>query len=190
MADFIQAYDITMKIEGGYSNNPFDKGGETYKGISRKFHPEWSGWITVDKYHSENIHLMNDQLNNDTNLQILVKDFYKKEYWDTLSLNNVVEQKIAQELFDTAINMGIGVASVFLQRSLNVTNRNGKDYTDLKIDGKIGPKTLAILNYHPRPKDVLKTLNVLQGEKYIAICEANPAQEIFFSGWLNRVFEN
>lgn len=36
-----------LKKEGRYSNNPSDQGGETYCGISRKFHPGWVGWPTV-----------------------------------------------------------------------------------------------------------------------------------------------
>lgn len=29
--------------EGGYSNDPIDLGGETYKGIARNAHPNWQG---------------------------------------------------------------------------------------------------------------------------------------------------
>ena len=36
MADFRLAYKKIEAAEGGYVNDPDDKGGETYKGISRK----------------------------------------------------------------------------------------------------------------------------------------------------------
>jgi lysozyme family protein len=189
MANFLLSYTATMKVEGGYSNNPTDKGGETYKGISRKMHPEWTGWNIIDKYSTANVYLLNEQLNGDNNLQLLVQDFYKREFWDALKLGEVNNQKIATELFDTAVNMGTGTAALFLQRALNVSNINNKDYADLKLDGQIGAKTLTALNDHPAPNIVFKLLNILQGAKYIAICEANPSQEIFLKGWLTRVFE-
>lgn len=39
MADFDKAHLEVMGNEGGYANNPVDAGGETYKGIARKFWP-------------------------------------------------------------------------------------------------------------------------------------------------------
>jgi lysozyme family protein len=49
MAHFKTAYALTMGHEGIYSNNPKDRGGETYKGIARKFHPSWEGWKAIDR---------------------------------------------------------------------------------------------------------------------------------------------
>lgn len=47
--NFLKSYDILIKHEGGYVNDPDDKGGETYKGIARKFNPDWKGWKIIDK---------------------------------------------------------------------------------------------------------------------------------------------
>jgi lysozyme family protein len=35
MAEFKTAFEVTMKAEGGYVNDPDDPGGETYKGSAR-----------------------------------------------------------------------------------------------------------------------------------------------------------
>jgi lysozyme family protein len=48
VAIFRISYDLTNQIEGGYVNDPDDKGGETYRGIARKKHPSWRGWYKVD----------------------------------------------------------------------------------------------------------------------------------------------
>lgn len=184
MADFKKAYEIVRAHEGGYANDPNDRGGETYKGIARKSFPNWPGWNIVDYYKKLG---KITSLNRDAGLQEQVESFYKKNFWDILRLSMVQNQSIANELFDTGVNMGVGVAALFLQRSLNVTNRQGKDYNDLQLDGSIGAVTLSVLNNHNRPLDVLKTLNILQGAKYVSICEANPSQEVFYSGWLKRV---
>ena len=49
MADFNQAFDITMGHEGGYANNKLDTGGETYRGVSRNNWPDWEGWRLIDR---------------------------------------------------------------------------------------------------------------------------------------------
>ncbi|MGQ0440576.1 putative peptidoglycan-binding domain-containing protein [Bacillus sp. B-TM1] len=37
-------------------------------------------------------------------------------------------------------------------------------------------------------KVMLKILNIMQGQRYIEICERNPTQEQFFYGWIsNRI---
>jgi lysozyme family protein len=173
-----------MAHEGGYANHVNDTGGETWKGIARKKHPDWPGWVLVDKAKQGDFPA---NLHSIAGLQDLVESFYKVKFWDHLKLDQVNNQKIANELFDTSVNMGQGVAALFLQRSLNVSNRNGKDYPDLQVDGNIGPVTITTLNGHPRQEQVYKLLNALQGAKYIGICEANPSQEIFLTSWLSRV---
>lgn len=185
MADFKIAYKITNAFEGGYVNDPIDKGGETYKGIARKKNPQWKGWKIVDELKAQRN--FPDNLKNHKLLNDLVPDFFKEVFWDTNNLDAVNNQAIANEMYDTGVNAGSGYAAISLQRALNVTNMNGKLYGDLKVDGNIGPVTVNCLNNHPRIYNVLKALNVLQGAKYIDICEANPTQERFFHGWMERV---
>lgn len=187
MADFKTAYKITMAHEGGYANNPNDSGGETWKGIARKKHPDWPGWGVVDHYKNKIKTGFPNTLATAPGLQAEVESFYKVVFWDYLKLDQIKDQRIANELFDTAVNMGQGVAALFIQRALNVSNRNGKDYPDLQVDGSVGGITVNAVNNHPRPDQLLKLLNTLQGAKYIAICEANPSQEIFLNSWLSRV---
>lgn len=190
MADFLKAYNTTKRHEGGYSNNPKDRGGETYKGISRKNFPLWLGWVLIDSHKTKKGNtttIIERELLADQALDALVISFYKSVFWDALSLDQVSNQPIANELFDTSVNMGVGTAAIYLQRSLNVLNRNGKDYADLMLDGKVGLRTIQVLNQHKKPEAVLKVLNCLQGAKYVSICEANPSQEDFMFGWLERV---
>lgn len=186
MADFTIAYNLTRQYEGGYSNNPYDTGGETYKGIARKHQSRWKGWKIVDKMRKQPNFPKN--LDNITELQQLVHDLYKKDYWDSMKLDDANDQLIANEMFDTGVNMGIGRAGIFLQRILNVANKGETYYLNLKVDGQVGRKTIAALNSHPYPKNILAGLNALKGAQYITICENNPSQEVFFNGWMKRVF--
>jgi lysozyme family protein len=154
MADFIQAYQVTLAHEGGYSNNPQDSGGETYKGIARKYHSDWVGWHIIDQLKKN----ANFPKNLDDNkpLQDLVMGFYKKEFWDKMKLDSVTDQRIANEMFDTAVNMGLNTAGRFLQRVLNVSNKGEQYYPNLKVDGIIGLGTITALNKHPMPDTYLK----------------------------------
>jgi len=185
MADFKIAYDIVRKNEGGYANNPKDRGGETYKGIARKIFPSWSGWIYVDAFKPRPG--FPKSLEKSEALQAAVLSFYENEFWKKMSLDTIIPQDICNELFDTAVNMGVGTAGLFLQRALNVTNKQGALYGDLKLDGVIGPKTVSYVNIHPNKKGLLTILRSLQGARYVEICEHNPSQEIWMNGWLERV---
>lgn len=186
MADFSLAYKLTGLIEGGYANNPSDKGGETYEGVARASNPTWQGWGIIDAYKTKPDFPKN--LDGDASLQAAVKSFFQANYWDSLKLNMVNEQRIANELYDIAVNMGTTVPMHFLQRALNISNRNEKDYKDILDDGSMGTLTLRMLNNHPRPLQILKIVTTLQGAKYITICEANKTQEIFLTSWIDRAF--
>lgn len=188
MATFSIAYEETASNEGNYANDPDDTGAETWRGISRKFEASWPGWLIVDKLRQHPDFPNNLAANGD--LQTLVLAKYKSNYWDALNLDFVKHQKVANELFDTAVNMGVGRAALFFQRVLNVMNRKGTLFQDLKLDAQVGPKTVAVFNgLTVQDKEyVWRLLNCLQGEKYISICEANPTQEKFMRSWASRVF--
>ena len=86
--------------------------------------------------------------------------------------------------------MGLDIAALFLQHSLNVLNRNGVDYPAIKEDAKIGPVTVGYLNSHKNPSNVYKVLNCLQGSRYVDLCKANRRNEKFMNSWLSRVSLN
>lgn len=175
-----QMLDELYEKEGGYTNHPADRGGPTNKGITEQVARAY-GYSGDMKAIPEAI----------------VKEIYKQLYWKRPGFDKINQgmPKVAEELFDTGVNMGPKVAAVMLQRCLNVLNRGGNDYPDIKADGDIGPMTLSVLarlaNYRgtfEAEKMLVKALNVLQGCRYISIAEANPSQEAFEWGWLaNRV---
>jgi lysozyme family protein len=184
-ANFDLAFNITMGIEGGYANDQADTGGETYRGISRKNFPSWHGWTLIDEYKKNSGFVQ--LLAKDSALQQFLRDFYKANFWDVLNLDNCINQSIANEMFDTAVNMGTGIAASFLQISLDATDGKTEEFADIAIDRQIGPATMEALNGHPRPGEVLKLINCLQGSRYVDIVKANPKQKRFMRSWLSRV---
>jgi len=186
MAVFYNAYVETMNHEGVYSNDTDDFGGETYKGISRTFNPSWAGWIIIDLKKGY-IDFPNNIESNE--LEPYVKEFYKLKYWDKLNLDNMKYQEVAEELFDTAVNMGVERSAKFFQETINLLNRNEKNYSDISVDGELGRMSFNAFNLI-QEKDIstfLKIINVLQGSHYINQMRKNKSQEKFARGWFNRV---
>jgi lysozyme family protein len=191
MANFDIAHKLTQSAEGGYSNVSTDSGKETYRGVSRVMWPNWAGWVIIDQYklvaHLNTGDFIPIAWKRGAELDGLVNAFYKTQFWDVNKLDQVNNQPIANELFDSGVNMGTGIAAKFLQEALNLLNRNQKDYSDIAEDGKIGNITLGLANSYPYQGALLKTLNGLQFMRYVSICESDPAQENNFRGWLSRV---
>ncbi len=188
MAIFYEAYEITLKHEGGYVNDPDDVGGETYKGVARAYYPSWPGWAIIDNAKSHPN--FPDNLANDSELNRMIKEFYKANYWDRFWGDQIMSQSVTNELFDTAVNMGVSRAIKFLQTALNLLNRNQINYPDIIEDGAFGNNTMNALNsylYMDKEDYLLKIMNILQGMHYINYMKRSPAQEKFARGWLKRV---
>ncbi|MFI7916791.1 glycoside hydrolase family 108 protein, partial [Acinetobacter baumannii] len=125
------------------------------------------------------------------------KSIYKKQYWlePRFDQVNALSPSVAEELLDTGVNCGPNFAKPLLQRALNLLNNQGKaGWPDLKVDGVYGSATLGALKTYlsKRGKEgekvLVRVLNIMQGQRYIEICERNPKQEQFFYGWIaNRI---
>ena len=192
MAEFKEAYDKTMGHEGGYVHDPQDVGGETYKGVARAYNPGWYGWSMIDEEKGRAD--FPNCLRRDEELKDAVYDFYKDKYWD-VNLLDSFPQAIANEMFDTGVNMGIGRAAKFLQESLNYLNRNESLFNDLVVDGDIGSATMKALSKVVHVTRQLKNdehilltmLNVCQGRHYMKYMTKSQIQEKYARGWFRRV---
>lgn len=137
MAKFDIEFDKVIKAEGGYINDPDDNGGETYLGISRKFNPQWRGWVYIDEVKKENKNVSNTKLTSllkaNDRITELAKSLYKNMYWDILELDDIPSQDIAHELFDTCVNCGAARAICIAQQVIGMTV-TGKWSDDLKYN--------------------------------------------------------
>ena len=198
MNSFQTTFQKTSQHEGGYSNHADDRGGETYKGIARKFWPKWEGWKVIDIYKTKYAGKeLNQELDKNIGVQGFVRQFYFENYWLPLQCE-AFDQPVADELFDTAVNQGKLKAGSYLQKALNKLNRNQKDYPDVMEDGKIGHKTIQAYKaymtterFASRNKEkliswLIKWLNYYQLKTYDQITYKDPAQEVFIPGWTER----
>lgn len=182
---FEDAFKIVLGFEGGYVNDPADRGGETNYGITYNTlnNAKNKGWIPF------NVTIQNIKLEH-------AKIIYRKGYWDAVQADSL-PHPLDLIMFDSAVNHGPGAAVKLLQKSLNALLR----YTELKVDGIIGPLTLRAVNDYvglgstpgtpPNSNIRYLCIDVLLNrvELYSSIVNSNKSQEKFLKGWLNRVLK-
>ncbi|MES2020726.1 MAG: glycosyl hydrolase 108 family protein [Pseudomonadota bacterium] len=171
--------DTVLDREGGYVNHPADRGGETRFGIT----------AAVARANGYGGPMRNFPLER-------ARALYRQLYWEAPRFDAIADlaPHLAAELFDSGVTMGPAVAAAFLQRALNALNRGATDYPDMSVDGRIGAVTLAALAAFLKRRGaggeavLLKAIEALQGERYVALAESRPANEAFLYGWLaNRI---
>jgi lysozyme family protein len=111
--DFDDCFRRLIDHEGGYVDNNSDPGGETKFGVSKRAYPD----LDIKNLSIEQ-----------------AKAIYKRDYWDRAKCD-LLPSVVAFQVFDTAVNSGIGQSIRFLQRAAGVAD-----------DGQVGPMTLAAIN--------------------------------------------
>ncbi len=178
MADFKQAISKVLKNEGGYVDNPNDLGGTTNFGISLRF------LQTIDKMATK------ETIKNLTLEK--AEDLYYKYFWLPNKYDKINSQRVANKVFDTAVNMGSTVANKLLQRALNVCIRNHN--SPFVEDGIIGSITINETNnitgvIEHEDRFFILVYQLLQKERYASIVANKNNQVIFLKGWLKRAEE-
>lgn len=166
MADFQSAVAKVLSHEGGLSNDPLDRGGMTAFGISALAHPDCADAIRAGAFTLED-----------------AKEVYRREYWDKVAGGMINDQWIAEEVFDCAVNQGVGFASRMLQLCLAALG------VPIIVDGKIGPKTAAHVNGYRYPDALLTLFRYYRVERYLNIVKNDSTQGKYLAGWLRRVGE-
>lgn len=184
-----EAWPVLSVIEGDYSNDPNDTGGETFRGIARKKNPNWVGWTRVDALRSDPA--FPGTALADAGLNQMVVDFYRAEFWTRVGADDM-PPALALDVFDCGVNCGQGAAVKMLQRVLNVMNKGGVLYADISADGQWGPGSRAALDGYLRTRGDLSLLivafNCLQGAHYVECAERREANETYAFGWFkNRI---
>ena len=181
----------TLGDEGGYSNHHDDRGGETYRGISRKAWPDWEGWRIIDAAKGVMPNAgpkgLDAYLATQPALDQFVESFYRANFWPAWM--DKLPPALAIEVFDASVNHGTSRAARMLQHAINLLNGNGKTTADIAEDGKPGPATLAALDAVTSKRGldvVLKCFKLLRGRLFIELCEKDSSQEAFLVGWLNN----
>ena len=140
MAAFDQAFEIVVGHEGGFTDNPKDKG-------------NWDSGVIGQGNLKGTMHGISAAAYPGLDIKSLslddCKDIYKRDYW-TKAGCDLLDPGLALIVFDAAVNNGVGAAVRWLQAAVGVT-----------ADGVIGPNTRAAIER----ADPLATLVEVHGQR-------------------------
>lgn len=151
--------------EGGYVNDPVDKGGATNMGVTV------ATWRQVG-YDKDG----DGDIDGDDVKLLTKKDFEAvlKKYWDRWKADKIENQSIANILVDWV--WGSGVWGIKIpQRILGVVE-----------DGIVGEKTLCVLNARNQ-KELFNEIFLARVKFLNDIVKRDPSQKRFIKGWINRL---
>lgn len=157
MANFSKALEKTLRWEGGRVDNPLDYGGRTAYGITQK---TYNQYFTGDVWNIE---------------PHQVAYIYKIGYWNKIKGDLIIDQDIAELLFDFAVNSGVRTASKKIQILVGV-----------EADGIIGKQTIEAINKANSGR-LFRMLFDVRVAYYKLIVQKNPSQKVFLRGWMNRL---
>ena len=95
---FDRAFEIVIGAEGGYSNDPKDRGGETKYGISKRAYP----YLDIPSLTLDD-----------------AKRIYRRDYWEFVA-GDALPWPLNCFVFDAAVNQGVSPAIRLLQTALGV----------------------------------------------------------------------
>jgi lysozyme family protein len=154
-----KSFQMVLKSEGGFVNNPKDPGGMTNLGVTKKV---WEEFVGREVDEAEMRALTPE----------LVKPLYKKNYWDKIKADQL-PIGVDYAAYDLAVNSGTGKAAKYLQRIAGVPD-----------DGVIGPKSMeAIQSCDPE-----QTVDAICDMR-LEFLKKLPNWETFGKGWGIRVKE-
>ena len=166
MADISKLVPHILQWEGGFVNDPLDKGGATKYGVTL------DTWKAVGKDKDGDGDIDSDDI------KILsVDDFMmvlKKYYWDRWQADRIDSQSIANFLVDWVYNSG-SYGIKIPQKLLGVDD-----------DGDVGDLTIEAIN-KAHPYLLFLQLTDARREFVHDIVKNNPKQARFLQGWLNRI---
>lgn len=182
MADFNKAFDVSSGATGGYFT--ITEGVEVYRGIDRRFHPAWDGWKIIDalRFAASDEEELQMMLAQNKKLKEKVRTWFKQVYWDRFSGDRIPNQDIAEELFESSIELGVERAVNCLQKSLNLLTAGCAEKVRTIEDGRLGQETLHALEICLKTDGsgyLLNVMRILQALHYISRMKQNPEQDLF-----------
>lgn len=179
MAQFESALNFIIPNEGGFSDDAADPGGVTNHGISLRFLKGLDESVLkkakiFGPADAETIRALTpEQAGN----------LYRLCFWEAAPFPKIINQKLANYIFDMAINHGLAQAVKLTQRAICACQKT-RDY--VIDDGVLGPKTLAGIN---QASFMLMPALIAERESFVRfLVQRNPELRRFLDGWLNRSY--
>lgn len=166
-----------VAIEGGYSNNPADPGGETNHGVTVQ--------VARDAGYTGPMRELPKEF---------AQQMYARDYIERPNFHRVIAMSpaVGEKLVDAGVNAGPGRSARWFQQSLNHLSRGGADFPLVAVDGQIGAKSLAAYKALERKRGrakscelTLKLLDAQQGAHYMSL-----NKPMFIVGWTDNRLGN
>lgn len=166
MAQFKPLAQFILSFEGGFVNNPNDRGGATNRGV------------TISTWKAQGYDKNGDGVIDVKDLRLITADdatqIMRNNYWNRWHADDIHDQSIANSLVDWVWASGRN-GIVIPQRMLGVT-----------ADGIVGKKTITALNAQD-PRLFFSRLQKRRLQFIENIIKAHPNQALFRNGWIRRV---
>lgn len=197
MAEFKPAFELSKHNEGGYVNDPLDAGGETYRGISRVYEPNWNGWAVIDSLKQQKGGTIPKFFTSEA-LDNLAAPFYKQKYWNGIAGDTIKTQLVANQLYDHTLS---GLPRT-VQMIKDILNKSFK--ANFVLNNTMTPEVIAKLNavdqkiFFDTFKEYRKAMFVYSAAQlpadhplysFFYKFNKNPkaSNAKFLTGWMNRV---
>ena len=167
MANFKEAFDLMIVHEGGYVNDPLDSGGETNLGITDKLDGKADGLIDIDNNGTGDVAVS----------KLSIEDaaiIYRTKFWNPIKGDLINNQKVANSIFDFAVNAGVRTSVKLAQRVVGVND-----------DGIIGVDSIEAINSFDAEL-FIPLFTIAKVKRYIEICKKKETNKKFFFGWIDR----
>lgn len=164
-------------VEGGYSNNPADPGGETNHGVTVQ--------VARDAGYTGPMRELPKEF---------AQQIYARDYIERPNFHRVIAMSpaVGEKLVDAGVNAGPGRSARWFQQALNHLSRGGADFPMVAVDGQIGAQTLAAYQALERKRGrtkacelTLKLLDAQQGAHYMGL-----NKPMFIVGWADTRLGN
>lgn len=153
--------------EGGFVDDPHDKGGATKYGITAATLGEWRKY---GRYATR------EEVKNLEKSEAI--EIYGAFYLIRPGISQIKDDRLQELVFDAGVHHGVRRAIKWLQRIASVND-----------DGVIGPITLSVVNNYFDPRKLRRGFMLLREDFVDAILQNDPSQQKFADGWHNRLNE-
>ena len=163
------------KIEGGWADDPADRGGKTNRGVTE------ATWVNYWRSRNQRPPCSIQDASERQTKQVLHDEYWIKSKCD--KVGEVSSAYLAAHLFDACVHHGQQRGQMLLQQALNYLGAS------LVVDGIVGPITLEQVKVYSRTHhDALIASMMFQRAQYFdSIFKSNPSQAQYKRGWFRRL---
>jgi lysozyme family protein len=150
--------------EGGYVDDPIDRGGCTRFGITLKTLAAWrkNPWTSCADVEALT--------------EVEARNIYRRMYIEAPGYDLIPNERLRALVVDYAVLSGPHTATKALQRALGIAD-----------DGVLGAQTRRLLGTQGGSPDVYRALLADRIAHHVEIVLLNPSQRRFLKGWLSRL---